>query len=66
MLVDALDHAVLDPQGVVEQLAVAVGGALDQLGEQPSWPVESHAPIRLSFTPPAISRVRRRSFWLRT
>jgi hypothetical protein len=35
VLVDALDHAALHLQGVVEQLALAGGGVLDQLGEQP-------------------------------
>ena len=34
MLVDALHHAALHMQGVVEQVALAVGGVLDQLGEQ--------------------------------
>jgi hypothetical protein len=34
VLVDALHHAAFHMQGVVEQLALAVGGVLDQLGEQ--------------------------------
>src|SRR5215203_5310932 len=34
VLVDALHHAALHIQGVVEQLALAVGGVPDQLGEQ--------------------------------
>ena len=66
MLVDAPHHAALHPQGVVEQLALAVGGVLDQLGERPlptgrltrAEQVEPHATGHL--------QVRRRSFWLRT